>query len=266
MTVLWGDTGKVSQGTLKEISFNYPETREQTAIGLTLPTTEPGTPQISYTVQESDLITFSNMTPLDYVIVPLLYAAGKIGAAAATLNYRMAVNGVSQVQSNNAGIVANNYYTYTVSRYAPVQVGDVVTFSLWANQPDVTLDYTAFTTVVTRMQLAPIGAILKDVKFGVGVAFPVATAQAPTPINIVSTQPVVCVPSNNVSSSITVVNSSSISYTMYALIQDPLYKVARSSYGDTINAVNLSASSAVNKFAYYRNWMPTTISFREIHL
>lgn len=266
MTVLYGDTGKVSYGTLKETTINYPPIlQEMVNMGLILPTSEPATPQISFTVQESDIPTFSGHAPFSYSIVPLLYACGKNSTVSTTLNFRMKINDVSINNGNNSGQSANFFYTYTVNRYAPVQVGDVVSFSLWSPQSDVTLDYACFTTTITRMQLAPMEAILKDVKFGVGFAYPTPTAQAPTPTMAASTQPFVNLPSTNVGSSINVVTSSSVQHTMYALIQDPAFKIGRCSYGDTMNTIAI-ALNVSNKFMYYRNWMPTTISFREIYI
>lgn len=266
MTVLHGDTGRVSFGTFKETTINYPSTMQQmVGMGLVLPTSEPATPQITYTVQASDIPTFSGHTPFSYDIVPLLYACGKNSTVSTTINFRMKINDVSINNGNNSSQTANFFYTYTVSRYAPVQVGDVVSFSLWSTQSDVTLDYSCFTTAVTRMQLAPMGAILKDVKFAVGVAYPTPTAQAPTPTFPASTQPFLTLPSTNGVSAINTVVSSSVQHTMYALIQDPLYKIGRCSYGDSINSITI-AINATNKFTYYRNWMPTTISFREIYV
>lgn len=263
MAILWGDTGKVSYGTYRETTFSYPTMKETTGLNIVLPSLEPEISQISYTVQESDLISFSGNIPSAYDIVPLMYICGKIGVASATINYRLLVNGVSIIQSNHANQTANNYFTYTIGRYVVVKVGDIISVSLWSNQPDVVVNYHCFTTSVTRIQLAPINAILKDVKFGVATIQPNPT-QCPVPYNTASTQPFVNLPSNLTSSSISIVNSISSSYTMYALMQDPIYKIGRCSYGDTSNGVVI-INNASSKFQPYRNYMPTTISFREIY-
>lgn len=262
MTILWGDTGLISYGTLREISFSYPTMRETSNLSITLPTTEPVIPQISYIVQQDDLVTFSGMSPISYDIIPILYVNGQIGSVSTTLNYRMLLNDVSIVQSSSTNQSANAYFTYTFHRYLPVNVGDKISISIWSNQADTVLNYHSFTTLLTRMQLAPMNALLKDVKYGVGIAQP-TYAQSPTPVFVASTQSYLVLPSNLVSSAITMVINPTNSYTMYAMMQDPTYKSGRINYGDAINSVTIALDPA-NKFRPYRNWMPTTISFREI--
>lgn len=262
MTILWGDTGKVSLGTLKETTFIYPPMQETPGLNIVLPTTEPATPQISYTVQESDLVTFEGNMPLSYDIIPILYVNGKIGAATATLNYRLLLNGATIIQSTNTNQTANNFFTYTAGRYMVVKVGDVISMSLWANQPDVVVNYHSFTTIVTRLQLAPMNTILKEVKFGVGAAMP-NTTQHPTPLFTASTQSYISLPSDNGISAINVIINATQSVIMYAMMQHPTYKIGRANYGDTSSSVLISIDPT-NKFRPYKNWMPTTITFREI--
>jgi hypothetical protein len=87
MTTLWGDTGKMAFGPLKQTTILFPTPREITGMGLTLPTTKPSTPQLSFTVQASDFADFSGLKPITNQNVPLVYACGKIGAAASIISY-----------------------------------------------------------------------------------------------------------------------------------------------------------------------------------
>lgn len=258
MTVLLGDTGKVAHGTLKQTNITLPTPRETTGVGLTLPTTEPGTPQISYTVQASDLATFSG-NPLGVQHIPVIYAAGRIGAATTTINYRISVNGASQFQSNNANIAANNYYTHSFFRYVPLSVLDVVTVSLWSSQADTTLVYHAFTTCWTRPQLTKSGTIVKDVAYAASTAFPTLTLQ-PTPSAVSGTNGFKALPTNL---STVGLSFTAAAITISAMIPDATAGFGKCSNGDDSNFVQF-ASHATNQFSQFKNNMPASISFRDV--
>jgi hypothetical protein len=262
MTTLWGDTGKMAFGPLKQTTILFPTPREVTGMGLTLPTTKPGTPQLSFTVQASDFADFSGLKPITNQNVPLVYACGKIGAAASIISYDIQVNGVSLASASSASSAANLYYTYTIGRYANLSIGDVVTVFLWSNQTDTTLVYSAFTTCPSRMQFTKGNTILKDVTYGTGTAFPTLSS-APTPTAVVTTQPFVVYPSNVN----TGFNVSNPTITLFqSLVQDLTigpYYTGRSNYGDTTNTVFLQ-THATNQSFYVKNYMPSTISFREV--
>lgn len=256
MTVLWGDTGKIAYGSLKTTTITLPTARETPITQVTLPTTEPGIPQISYTVQASDLATFSGNIPKSVVHVPFVFATGKIGAASTIINYRILLNGVSQAQGGSVSVAAGLYYTIEQLRYIPVNVGDVITVSLWSSQADTTFNYHAFTTCYTRPQLTKPGTILKDVTYN-ATGFPTLT-QAPSPIAVSTQQNFLPYPYPGNSAGI----GSGVS-TFGALVQDSTYYMGRANYGDSNNNYQIS-SHATNQTNYPKNFMPTSISFREI--
>lgn len=260
MTVLLGDTGKVAYGTFKTTNITLPNLRENPALGLTLPTTEPGTPQISYTVQDSDLATFSGTVPMSVKNVPILYVSGRVGASSTTINYRLSVNGTSKVQSNNANAAASSYFTYSFAKYIPVSVGDVVTVSLWSNQTDTSIVYSAFSTNPTRLQLSKGTTILKDVAYG-AIITPPSPTQAPTPTTIQSTGSCAIYPSTTISLSLNI----GAACVFPALVQETTngYYLLRCSNADQFDQV-LIVTHATNQFTYYRNNFPSSISFREV--
>lgn len=256
MTVLLGDTGKVSYGTLKQTSITLPTARE-TTVSLTLPTTEPGSPQISYTVQSTDVATFSGNVPQSVQNIPLIFACGRIGAAASVISYRILINGASQVQASLASTASGLYYTINFARYIQVNVGDVVTVSLWSSQADTTFVYHAFTTGWTRMQLTKTGVILKDVVYGAGASFPTLST-APAPISAGSSQTFTITVSTTGTTT-----TGATAGTFPALVQDATNAMGRQFYGDVNNIVQLN-THATNQTNYVRNFMPPSISFREV--
>lgn len=256
MTVLYGDSGKVAYGALKQFTLALPTPRE-TSVSITLPTTEPGTAQIAYTVQDADLASFSGNKSM-LTATPYVVACGKIGAAATTLNYRLLVNGASQVQASNASVTAGNFYTYTFLRFINVSPSDLVEVKLWSNQADTTLVYHAFTTLWTRPQPTKAGTILKDVTYGTSTAFP-TLATPPTPAVVVAQQFGVVSIASNISPQLP--NTSAVTIT--SLIPDVNFGIIRSGYGDQIATVQFQ-NSATNQCQYFKNNYSSSITFREV--
>lgn len=256
MSVTRGDTGGIKYGQLKTVNITYPTPRESNISAITLPTTEPGSPQISYTVQSSDLAVFSRR-PISVSNIPLVYIGGQIGAASTNVSYRLLVNGVSQATGSASSITANYYFNLEPFFYIPINVGDVVTVNLWSNQTDTIVNYQAFTTIPSRFKLTTEGIALSNVSYTVTTTFPTLT-QAPTPINVSYTQVFYNYLSSNLNYSMQ--NST---YQFSALVQDATYGFGRISYGDNYSLLQ-STSSATNKTNYHKNYMPSSISFREI--
>jgi hypothetical protein len=115
----------------------------------TLPTSEPGTPQISYTVASGDLPTFG-LTPYTQYWLAYVVGGGK-AVTAATISARMKLGGSSvATQGNSVG--ASTYYTYE-ALFLNVGVGNQLQMSLWSNQSDSNWDYNAYCIVPTRVVL-----------------------------------------------------------------------------------------------------------------
>lgn len=107
-------TTRYNIGTLKTLNLS-PYVSEQSDPSTALPTAQPGTPQVSYTINTSTMTpTFSGNAGV--VSYKPLYGACVSGqntsGAAATVYYQINKNGTS-FKTGNASIANNNYFTVT---------------------------------------------------------------------------------------------------------------------------------------------------------
>jgi hypothetical protein len=131
-------TLNISYVTPQETLLDTPET---------LPTTEPSTGQVQYTVASVDLPTLSLPIP-SKIWVGLVYAAGK-AVTAATISWRMKKNGAS-VATGTISVAANTFWTLCTG-FSGVAVGDVLEIALWSNVADSNWDYKAYQVQVSRI-------------------------------------------------------------------------------------------------------------------
>ncbi|MEM1879172.1 MAG: hypothetical protein QXJ18_05370 [Desulfurococcaceae archaeon] len=135
-------------GSLKELRITMRTPKEELlSTPNTLPTTEPITSQIVYTVSEEDLPAFS-MGVHSVVWVAYVIGAGRF-TRAGTLYLRMLRNGAS-VRTGSTSVSANNYYTVNTFFYN-VNVGDVLELRLWSSVSGSVWDYRAFQIQPTRI-------------------------------------------------------------------------------------------------------------------
>jgi hypothetical protein len=162
--------------SLKTLNITY-QTPQETLLGTpeTLPTSEPATPQIRYTVAESDLPTF-NMPPYQKKWVAIVIGAGK-AVTAATIYYRMKKNGAS-IASGSSSVSANYFYTRQCCFY-DVAVGDVLELALWSDQVDSYWDYKAYQIQVSRVILFDKPRLLSPCKFAALTTHPALTLGSP---------------------------------------------------------------------------------------
>jgi len=132
----------------KVFNFTY-QTPQETLLGTpeTLPTTEPATPQIGYTVASGDLPTVS-ASLYSRKWIGMVIGAGK-AVTAATVSWRMKKNGVS-VNTGTLAVTANTFYTIQAWFY-DVAVGDLLELALWSNVSDSNWDYKAYQIHITRI-------------------------------------------------------------------------------------------------------------------
>jgi hypothetical protein len=153
------------------------QTPQETLLGTpeTLPTSEPGTAQISYTVADGDLPSF-NSPPYQKKFIAVLIGAGK-AVTSAIIYFRMKKNGASVATGSNS-VSANYYYTWQCYFY-DVAVGDVLELALWSNQTDSNWDYKAFQIQVSRLIPFDKLRLLLPCNFAALVAHPVLTLGTP---------------------------------------------------------------------------------------
>ena len=121
-----------------------------------LPTSEPATAQISYTVSEDDYPTL-NMGVERKTVVACMYAGGKNTAGASrTIDVKMLKNG-SEVASFSFYLPADRYWTACCFFYNVV-AGDLLEIKLWATDTGVNWHYEA-----RQLQFTRIGLLVDDI-------------------------------------------------------------------------------------------------------
>lgn len=159
MTILWGDTGLISVGAQKTYTTTLATPNEvllPPGSEIVLPTADPGTNQVSFTVQESDLPTI-NPTPYSVKYSAYVVVSGKNATGASvSVTYTCYKNGVAvtgAIGQAQSGIANNMFWTHTHYRFYDVVPGDVLEVRCWSNTAGVTLDYYSLLLMPTRMEL-----------------------------------------------------------------------------------------------------------------
>jgi hypothetical protein len=134
--------------SLKTLNITY-QTPLETLLDTpeTLPTTEPATPQIKYTLASGDFPTLS-IDVYSKIWVDTVFAAGKF-VTAGTLYWRLKKNGVS-LSTGSGSVGSGTFYTLN-SGFYDVKVGDVLEIALWSSVSDSNWDYKAHQVLVTRV-------------------------------------------------------------------------------------------------------------------
>lgn len=133
--------------------FSYPALAETNGLSVAIPTSEPETAQISYTVATGHLPTQIG-NKFAYSISPLLWVnTSNTSGALRTISYRTLLNGVS-VQTGSLVVATSGHYGYFSFYYWGATlpaVGDTITVKLWANGSGTTLLNHAFGVCATRI-------------------------------------------------------------------------------------------------------------------
>lgn len=259
MSILIGESEGVQNGALKTYTFTYPApvVNDFSGSPLTLPTSEPGTAQFSYTIQASD---FPTITPAPTSVKFLVCAinAGRVPASTTTLNYRILKNGASVTTGNMPSITANNYWTFTHWRWFDVQVGDVIEVKTWSNIAGATYDYSAVLIQPTQVYLSKPNAVLSDVTIVIPNAIPITGGTS----GVWTSSNVSFYPANT---ALTPLGLANATHTLPVFMPHAGQGFFKAGNGD-VNGQSVSGNGShgsVKPF-YQRNYMPSSISFREM--
>ncbi|MDI6872585.1 MAG: hypothetical protein QME79_14775 [Bacillota bacterium] len=162
MTVLYGESLKAVQGTKIDASIAYAPPRE-TLLGTpeTLPTSEPASAQVAYTVEASDLPALP--AGIRAQLCAAVFVASKnVDASSKTLYYKLLKNSV-QTYTGSTG-VSSGYWLTVECRFCPVSVGDLLEVKLWANG-NMQWDYKALFVAITRPFVGKPLSVLRDLVF-----------------------------------------------------------------------------------------------------
>lgn len=254
MTIL-GDTGKMAHGKLKTFTFTFPTPRETlSGTPTALPSSNPGTPQVTMTIQQSDLPIITP-EPLSTKYSAILYVAGKnTDAATQSVSYQVYKNGSAVAGATGSqSVTANTFWTHSHHRFFDVSVGDVLGASIWCPSVNVNFDYFALIVYPTRPLLGK-SAINKDVSYGVTTS---PSLSSGTP-NVVSAQ------NPNIQPTNTTLNLAlNSALTFGSLTWHSSTNAFQLLYADS-SITTAPDSHATNRPSYRRAMVPTSISFREV--
>ncbi len=243
----------------KVFDFTY-QTPQETLLGTpqTLPTSEPATPQVSYTVASGDLPSVS--IPLaGNKWIGMVIGAGQF-VTAGTLSWRMKKNGAS-VNTGTLSVSANYYYTVQAWFY-DVSVGDVLEIALWSSVADSKYDYKAYQIHITRITFY--NKPLSNLKIDSIVAQPVLTLGNPA-APTANWYIYVIHKDYNFTPDATsyYYRSASAGDTFRILYPDPTYGTMYTKNGDVSsqNAVT-TQTHASQRPRYSRNYLPSKITLR----
>lgn len=148
-----GCTGSPALGPPCQLVFSWPAVSETTGLTEAIPTSEPATAQISYTIEASHLPTITGIGMGLYRLSPSMWCQVRnTSGAARTVSWRWELNGTSI--STGSTSVSNNYYgmlSCTDHGTTLPMVGDVLTIKLWcATGIGVTLQSHTMAMNITR--------------------------------------------------------------------------------------------------------------------
>jgi len=240
----------------KVLNITYQSVQE-TLLGTpeTLPTSEPATPQVGYTIASGDLPSFS-ITPYSKQWLAYIYVAGKF-VTAGTLSWRMKKNG-SSVRPGTASVAANTYYTISAFFSNP-SVVDVLEIALWSNQTDSNWDYKAYKILFNRPILMNKPRLLLPCNFTGMDNRPVLTLGNPS---VQATG--VCIPYHDNKYLYYNFTSPTNFTSLYA---GSTYGFMILQYGDYSKANDATANTHASYRPYYvRNAVPTQIVMRGVQV
>jgi hypothetical protein len=243
-------------GTLKTFTIT-PATPRETLLGspLTLPTTEPTTAQVSFTIQQSDLPVFTpNITFKNNVSV---ICSGK-AVTAATISYRVLKNGVSVTTAAATATPANNFWCHTYWAAWDAQVGDTIDIKLWSSQADSYVDFYGLICGHTQPDFSKRGNILKDLSFP---SYATTTNLFSNTLVVSNGAAIVMLPVSNNSSANFSLASTHVFNVISPYTGGGLYK-ANVGEGGTSTYVQNNAGQR----SYQRVLHPLTLQFREVNL
>ena len=241
--------------SLKTLNITY-QTPQETLLGTpeTLPTAEPATPQIAYTVASADLPTF-NLPPYQKMWVAFLFGAGK-AVTAATIYWRMKKNGAS-VRTGSSAVAAATFYTVD-SFFNNIAVGDVLELALWSSVADSNWDYKAYQIQVTRLILLNKPRLLLPCNFAGIAAHPNLTLGNPS---IYGTAGFFA---QHVDKPLPSISAATLYRSLYPKDTYRLFRIYYGDYG--YGNSSFLKTDATYHPCYYRNYVPTQIIMRGVRI
>lgn len=131
-----------------------------------IPTSPPSAPQISYTVSESHLPSFS--VPIPHLLTAIIVAGGRNTLASSFTLYAQTIKNGSNHYSASANVAPNNYWTLLMYGFYDAVVGDRCEVKLWGSKTSF-LEYRGM--VVYPTALAHGAGIVSNITAGPGTEY-----------------------------------------------------------------------------------------------
>lgn len=227
---------------------------------VSLPPTEPETPQVSYTVSGALWPSLASLPKGTTAIrTALLCAGGKnTSAETRTVNYRILKNGDS-VKTGSSSIAAGYYYTYSFWEFYDITEGDVLDCKMWRGEWSG-LDYRFKGLAVFLTSVQPFGkaCLTRDITYANVALLPLFDTQYALRYYDLSSNYAPMLFADLLSSSSSNLNKDVLCWTVGS------HKLG---YGDKTIATFLKTSPNVDEFPYYVcDYVPQKLSFRAINL
>lgn len=224
---------------------------------VSLPASEPGTPQVSWTVASGDLPVISGFSA---VTTGFMITCGQnTDSVTRSIYCRTKKNG-SQTAYGSTAISAGYYWTLH-SFWYDIQIGDVLDSYLWGDY--LNLEYDAHICYSTRHNF--VGVIsgkdkLMPTKYTATNTVPTLVASGLNP-GCAGTYGSRIYPTSSVNTFLYIVTAGTIAFT--GVLKHDTYKLFRVSQGDASNLDGLSFTShATDHPRYYRSYLVTQIEVR----
>ncbi len=154
-----------NHSSLKTLTITNPAPDETTeGSPIALPTSEPGSGQVQFTVAAGHLPTFS-FAPFSYLWCSSVGGSGKV-ATAATISWKMyktPFGGArAQIATGSTAVTANYYWTL-IGGFYDMAVGDVLEMVIWSNQTDSDYRWKGLRVQPTRVWPVQDGSVLLNV-------------------------------------------------------------------------------------------------------
>lgn len=149
---LQGERMMALNGSFRSISCTLNPSETTLGTPEALPTSEPGTSQVIYTLADGHKPTWSGGEPYSYGLHPIVFIGGQnTTGSSLTVYWRAIKNSVSQ-HTGSASVAANYYWTLTSTHFGSVCiVGDVLEMRVWASASGANWSYKAIYLLPTRI-------------------------------------------------------------------------------------------------------------------
>lgn len=150
------------QQPFQVLEFNFAPSETLLGTPEALPTAEPANPQVSYTIQASNLPC--GILNGDIIYTAMLIVAGKNTANSdKTCYFRTLKNGGS-VNTSSISVTKAYYYTWSFYHFYNVTAGDVLACKLWGST-SLNWDYKALLVFPTRVRITQNDLAVLDVEY-----------------------------------------------------------------------------------------------------